>query len=234
MTVSTNSTPDLQRDQLLTAAIRQVGIIEQRQTPTPEQFDQATVHLDNALSELQLIGKVLQTSERTTLTLTSGTGEYDLPADTLNVENTGNDVLGMIVDSGGVSETVVRAMSIGDWNTIAQKTVTGRPSRAYVERHATVRIVFWPIPDANSISFRYVKTRFFRANDTGAVTMDLNRTYRPFLMYRVAAGVARDNSQVEKSAVLDAQADRYLRLVNVRDQEDVTVRFRIGHSGRNW
>jgi len=234
MTISANYLPDFQRDQLLTAAIRLTGTLEQQATPTPEQYVQASIHMDNALMELQASGTVLYSAVRATLDLVLGQYEYDLPAGTLDVAVTSSDIIGMIVIEVDGTETAVRVMSSQDWMLITRKTgVSGRPSRCYVERHATVKIVLWPVPDASTYVFRYMQVKLLAANDTGAVTADVPRIFRPFLMYRIAAGVARDSSQREKAADLDGMANYYLTLCKTSDTEHGNLRFRCGHSGRN-
>ena len=75
MTTSTNTSPDIQRDTLLTAAIRLTGILPVTQAPKPELLELAALHLTMEMEALQATGKILRTVERTSLPLVSGTSE---------------------------------------------------------------------------------------------------------------------------------------------------------------
>ena len=235
MTVSANPTPDFQRDQILTAAIRKCGLLTAGEAATPEQIADAAVHFNLALQDLQSEGVVLRSIERTTLALVSGQAEYTLPTDVIDVELGQDDAIGTIISSDGTTETILKTMSRGEWMNIAQKsTTTGRPSRCYIEKQATVTAVFWPTPDSSLISFRYAKVRFLRGGNTGADTTDLLRTWTPYILHYVASGVAYDNSKAELGATYLGIAQGLLARCKAGDTQHGAIRFRVGHRARNW
>jgi len=235
MTVSANSVPDFQRDQILTAAIGICGLLTDGQAPTADQIARAAMHFNVALEDLQSEGLILTTAERTTLALVSGTAEYDLPADVIDVELGQNDSAGTIFSAAGTAETIVKSMGRGEWMDIATKTsISGNPSRVYVEKQALTKLVFWPTPNSSTISFRYTKVRLLKAGDTGAVTMDLRRSWTQYMMYATAIGVCLDNSKVEQAGMFKGWAAERLARCKAGDTQHGTIRFRVGHSGRNW
>jgi hypothetical protein len=235
MTVSANPTPDFQRDQILTAAIRKCGLLTAGEAATPEQIADASIHFNLALQDLQSEGVVLRSIERTTLALISGQAEYPLPADVIDLELGQDDAIGTIISSDGTTETIVKTMSRGEWMNIAQKsTMTGRPSRCYVEKQATVTAVFWPTPDSSLISFRYAKVRFLKGGNDGANTMDLLRTWTPYILHYVASGVAYDNSKAELGATYLGIAQGLLARCKAGDTQHGAIRFTAGHRARNW
>jgi hypothetical protein len=133
VTVSTLSLPDYNRDTLLTKAIRITGILATDEDPSQRQLAQAAEHMNLTLDELQASGVILRTIERATLALTSSTGEYALAADTIDVEIGQSDTMGTIVLSGG-SEPIVKTMSRDEWLQLSNKSYTGMPTRAYLEK----------------------------------------------------------------------------------------------------
>lgn len=235
MTVSVNPTPDFQRDQILTAAIRLCGLITNGEAPDADQLAGATFHLNLALQALQTSDLVLTTVTRTTLALVSGQAEYQLPSDVIDVELGQDDSLGSIISSSGTAETIVKTMSRGEWMNLAVKSVAGRPSRAYVEKGALTTVVFWPVPDTSVSTFRYSSVTLLRGADTGATTMQTRRTWTSYLMYATASGVAFDNSMEDKASTFLGIADDKLKKCKAGDAQHGAIRMSVGRgSGRNW
>ena len=233
MTVSVNPLPDFQRDQMLVGAIRLCGVLTAGEYPTPDQIDGALFHFRLALDELQSEGVVLTTVERTTLTLVAGQAEYTLPTDVLDVAMGQDDAVGDIIGTT-TGETIVKTMGRGEWMNIAVKDTPGRPSRCYVEKQNGTKVVFWPVPDSSSITFRYSKVRLLRDNDTGASTMDLRRIWAPYMTYATASGVAFDNSMTDKGNNFKALAEAKLTKYKAGDTQQGNIRFQIRHNARNW
>ena len=97
-----------------------------------------------------------------------------------------------------------------------------------------VTAVFWPTPDSSLISFRYAKVRFLKGGNTGMDTMDLLRTWTPFILHYVASGVAYDNSKAELGATYFGIAQGMLAKCKAGDVQHGAVRFAAGHRARNW
>jgi hypothetical protein len=233
MTVSANPTPDFQRDQILTAAIRLCGVLTDGEVPSADQLSQATFHLNMAIQELQACDLVLTSVSRATLALISGTAEYDLPADVIDVELGQDDTIGSIITSGQSAEPIVKTMSRAEWMNIAVKAQPGRPARAYVEKKALTRVVFWPVPDA-AYTFRYSSVTLLRGADTGLVTMQTRRAWTSYLMYATASGVAFDNSMSDKGGMFMQIANNKLAACKAGEAQHGAVRLSIGPLRRNW
>jgi hypothetical protein len=234
MTVSANPTPDFERDQILTSAIRVCGLITDGEPPSSDQIAQAAFHLNLALQEVQAEGLVLTTVTRTTLALVAGTAEYTLPSDVIDVELGQDDAVGSIISATGTAETIVKTLSRGEWMNLAVKNVPGPPSRAYVEKKGATSIVFWPVPDSSVSTFRYSKVTLLRGADTGVVTMETRRTWTSYLMYATASGVAFDNSMAEKGQLFMGIAEKKFNKCKAGDTQHGTIRFSVGHNARNW
>lgn len=236
MTVSTNSLPDLQRDQLLQISFQLAGLLGAGKEPSAEDNAMAANFLRLELMALQAEGVLLQTVERTTLTLVAGTAAYTLPTATIDVQLGPNDQAGSIVNTSS-TETLVTTMSRAEYLDLSDKTsaVTGRPTRVYIEKLATVSATFWPVPDSTSVTWRYAQVRLLRDTDTGAVTMDVARKWHKYLAYAVASAVARASSLALDAVMsLGKEAERLKEICKADDNQRGKIRFRLAHNGRHW
>jgi hypothetical protein len=235
MTVSANPTPDLQRDQIIAAALELAGMKTAGADLDPDLVNQAALHLSLALIELQTEGIQLTSLVRETETLVADTEEYALDTDTLDIRVDGDSVAGMTVDTNGV-ESPVLAISSHEYQRIGDKTATAdRPTKVYIDKSAnSVTLVFWPIPSDSTMVFRYTRVRFLRDLDTGDRTLELKRIYLPWLTYMVASGVAASNSKGGLADKYRLWASNLLPKAQSTDRESVTVRIIPSNSGVNW
>jgi hypothetical protein len=232
MTISTVVLPDFSRDTLLTSAIRLTGILGQEEVPSATQLNIAATHLNYTLDTLQTSGVILRTIERTTKTLTASTAEYTLDTDTIDIEIGQSDHIGTIVLTGG-AEPIVKTMSRQEWLDVSNKSYAGMPTRCYLEKQATCKLVFWPVPDAAYV-FRYTRVRLLKSAGNGGNTMDLLRTWSQYLVFAVAASVALDNSLYDRHNTLMGRAELIRKSCEAGDVQHGRLVFRVGHRGRNW
>lgn len=234
MTVSSNYSMEFQRDQLLLLALQATGAIEAGQDPEPADLAMASNFLNLELQALQAEKVVLRTVERATLTLTAGTAEYTLPADTMDVQLGPSDQIGTIIPTTG-SESAVASMTRAEYTDITDKTTSGRPTRAYVERLASITVTLWPVPDSTVTSLRYSRVRLLRDADDGAVTMDLARRWLKYVVYAVAVHLARAKS-MGPAAIQDLRDEAELAKERCKEEDNQRgrIRFRIAHAGGRW
>ena len=76
--------------------------------------------------------------------------------------------------------------------------------------------------------------RFLRGGNDGANTLDLLRTWTPYIIHYVASGVAYDNSKAELGATYLGVAQGLLARCKAGDTQHGAIRFRAGHRARNW
>lgn len=237
MTVSANFALDYQRDQILTTAFRLAGVLDADGVLNQPDARMGADFMQLELMHLQAEGVVLRTVERTTLTLVPGTTSYVLPADTVDIDTGPNGIAGTIVPVANLgAETPVVAMSRAEYMVQNDKTGTtmATPLRVYVERGASVSLIFWPAPDATAPLFRYSRIRLIRDMDTGAVTVDLARRWLQFVTYAVATQVAMSKSiDLNRVSWLRKRAEEMKERLMADDTERGTIRIRISHN-RRW
>jgi hypothetical protein len=236
VTVSTNSLPEISRDQLIRNAYWMSGHLEASQQPSAADIGMAMQLLRLVLDGLQAEGIVLRTIERSLLTLVNGQAQYNLDPDTIDVEVANNGIAGMIVPSTGNGESPVLAIRADEWMQISNKSVDpSRPTLVYIEKLATVTATFYPPPSSESAQFRYRRVRLLRDVDTGAVTTDLPSRWNLALTMGLSALIARAKSLPEtRVAALTNDFELAKKRVRMDDVERGPIRLKLGHSGKNW
>ena len=110
--------------------------------------------------------------------MVSGTGEYTLGADVI-------DILSVVVRRSGTDYALER-VSRDSYLSIPTKSTTGRPSEFFLDRQVTPVLKLWPVPD-NSTDVVYYDA-LTRMNDADAA---VNTMEVPFRFYPcLAAGLA--------------------------------------------
>jgi hypothetical protein len=240
VTVSANSSLQFQVDEMLVMAYQLCGILEAGRQPDGDDLAMGRNFMNLELQSLQAEAVVLRTIERSSLTLgtpDSGTvATYTLPADTIDVQLGPNDQVGTIVNTSG-TESLVMTMARAEYQDISNKTasVTGKPTRAYVEKKADVTVTLWPAPDSSAVSLSYSRVRLLRDADTGSVTIDLARRWMKYVTYATAVHLARAKSvPADDVADLRSEAERQKAVCMADDSQRGHIKFRLAHGGRRW
>lgn len=237
MTVSTTPSIEFSRDRLLRLALQTTGAFQPSDTIDPARIQQAADMLELELDSLQLEGRNLRAVERTTLDLIDGTQEYTLPADTLGVVVDQNGVCGTIIPTTNGNETIVTSMSLSEYMTISTKALANsvNPARCFIERKATVKLVFWPIPNSSTAKFRYSRIKFLASAGNGANTLDVPRPWQDYLMYAVAERMVYPlGLPLDRAQALGAKAASLRAKCLETAPSGSPAYIHITHSGRNW
>ena len=128
--------------------------------------------------EWQNRGINLWTIDSGTVSLTTGTSQYTLPADTI-------DLLEQAIrtDSGNTtkqSDINISRISVSTFSSIPNKLTRGRPVQVWIERLTDApKINVWPVPDSNDYTFVYWRMRRVEDAGSGIETADMNFRFLP-------------------------------------------------------
>lgn len=204
----------LNADGFTKQAMQLCGLLALGRTPNNQMLQDARDLFSVMLKTLQARGVTLTQSIRRTLTLSSGTATYALGTDLIDVEFPTT-----IQASGFNEETYVDQMVYADYRIISDKTVTGRPTRAYVEKLATCSVTFWSIPDA-TYTWNYRAIVLLPDMSSGATEPGLTQRWMGALVWRFAYWLAHANNlPMEKRMELKAEADSLERDVLGQENE---------------
>lgn len=173
--------------------------------------------------EWQNRGINLWTIDEGTLSLTSGTGQYNLPADTI-------DLLEQVIRTGSGStqqDLTISRISVSTYASIPNKTNTGRPIQVWIERlRDQPRINVWPVPDSNDYTFVYWRMRRIQDAGNGVETADMNFRFLPCLVAGLAYHIAMKVPELaERIPLLKQVYDEQFSLAAAEDREKTPARF---------
>ncbi len=144
--------------------------------------------LNLLLAEWANRGINLFTIEQVTTTLTAGTGNYTLGADTI-------DILEMVLRRDSTDYTMDR-IGRGEYLNLPNKSDQGRPSQFYVDRQINPVVYVWQTPDNSTDQIVYY--RLVRMDDADEYTNDFEMPFRFYpclvagLAYYLSMKVAPD------------------------------------------
>ena len=181
--------------------------------------------LDIMAAEWSNRGINLWTVESGTLSLTTGTATYTLPADTI-------DLLETVIRTGSGSDQQdlsINRISVSTYATIPNKNNQGRPIQIYVDRQATPKVSVWPTPDS-SATYTLAYWRLRRIEDAGRAgsnTYDVPSRFIPCLVAGLAYHIATKRPEVglDRVTFLKAAYDEQFTLAADEDRDKSSIQF---------
>jgi hypothetical protein len=173
--------------------------------------------------EWQNRGINMWTIDEGSISLTAGVGQYDLPADTI-------DLLEQVVRTGSGTtqqDLTMSRISVSTYSSIPNKTNTGRPIQVWIERlRDNPRINVWPIPESDAYTLVYWRMRRVEDAGAGAQTADMNFRFLPCLVAGLAYYIAMKVPELaERIPLLKQDYEEQFRLAAEEDREKAPVRF---------
>ena len=156
------------------------------------------------------------TIEQRTQSLTSGTAEYSLGTDVI-------DILNAVIRRGTTDFTISR-ISRDQYINIPVKSTTGRPSQYFLDRQITPNLKLWATPENSTDTFVYDALTRIQDADTAKNTMEVPFRFYPCLTaglaYYLAMKKAPDRKQILK-AVYEEEFER--ASAEDRDRSNLTL-----------
>ena len=178
--------------------------------------------------EWQNRGINLWTIDEGTVSLVSGTAQYTLPADTV-------DLLEQVIRTGSGStqqDLTINRISVSTYASIPNKTTTGRPIQFWIERLVDApRINVWPVPDSNDYTFKYWRMRRIEDAGRGVQTADMPFRFLPCLVAGLAYHIAMKVPELQQRIpILKAMYEEEFDRAASEDRVKTNARFvpRIG------
>tara|TARA_R100001510_G_scaffold22627_1_gene19825 strand:- start:3459 stop:4145 length:687 start_codon:yes stop_codon:yes gene_type:complete len=175
--------------------------------------------------EWQNRGINLWTIDEGTISLTAGTSEYNLPADTI-------DLLEQVIRTNAgnqstQSDLTISRISVSTYASIPNKLTRGRPIQVWIERlrdNPTINV--WPVPDSNEYTFKYYRLRRIQDAGNGAETADMNFRFFPCLVAGLAYHIAMKVPELaERLPMLKQAYEEQFALAAAEDREKTPARF---------
>tara|TARA_R110002051_G_scaffold137402_1_gene209866 strand:- start:1191 stop:1859 length:669 start_codon:yes stop_codon:yes gene_type:complete len=174
MTVSNSVNFELDVDEYIEEAFERCGL----EVRTGYDLKTARRSLNLMLAEWANRGLNQWTISQRTVAMVTGTGEYALGTDVI-------DILSVVVKRDGTDYALSR-MSRDEFFNIPDKTTQGRPNQFFLDRQVTPNLKIWPVPENSTDVLYYNALTRMDDADTYVNTMDLPFRFYPCL----AAGLA--------------------------------------------
>ena len=233
MTVSTTSTWERTRDQIVTSALWRCGVLHAQQIPAPDQLALGVVFLDEILHALIGHGVLLRCTERYTQTVVPGVATLSVPVDTISIDSAS---FATIKDSGG-QDILVQSCNRDTYQMIFNKTsIQGTPTYWYSECNSdnSWTIYLYPIPSSQYVSFTYPRIRKIKDDETGNLSLDVPPKFTLALTYTLARDLAVHYKRLQLIPHLGQLADD--EMTKALDSETVNgnVMFRVENIVGDW
>jgi len=165
----------------------------------------------------------LWTIDEGTVSLTSGTSNYNLPADTI-------DLIEQVVRTGtgqNQQDINITRISASTWGTIPNKNATGRPIQVWINRQASQpQINVWPAPDNNSYTFVYWRLKRIEDAGNGVTTQDIPFRFLPCLVAGLAFYLSMKIPGAEvRTQMLKQEYEEQWMLASTEDREKADIRL---------
>jgi len=183
----------LNRDQVITAALRKLAVLPSGGTPTSSQISDAAASLNSIVKALQADGMPLWKIGSKSFTVTSGTSSYNIgPSLTINNVTPLKIYQAFYTPTGG-NNTPMNIYNRYDFNLLpVSSNITGDPINLYYQRLTPTSgtIKLWPTPDDSTTSITIHYTAPFEDMDAASNDFDFPSEWIQALTYLLAWSLA--------------------------------------------
>lgn len=186
--------------------------------------------LNLLMVEWQNRGINLWTVDEGSIPLLMGDGQYQLPADTI-------DIIDSVVRTGSgssQSDLNLARINVSSWSAISNKLIQGRPIQMWIDRQRDAPVVnVWPVPDRSDF-YTMVYWRLRRIEDVGNGTNnpDVNYRFLPALTAGLAYKISmKDNELRANSQFLKQEYEDQFSLAAAEDRDKSSWYIRPGLRG---
>lgn len=195
MATSGSTDYSVNRDGIITRALRLIGVVAQGETPTTDQITEGAVALNGLVKAWQADGMPLWAIKATDIPLVSGQKDYtiglgmnvNIPKPLKLLQSYNHSIISNI-------DIPIRIITKQEYNILGNKSSTGNPIQIYYDPQANYGVLsVFPVPStveqsANTIRIFY--QRPFEDFDASADTPDFPQEWYDAVTYGLATRLA--------------------------------------------
>lgn len=195
MPLSGSTLWELNRDQLIQAAMRKCGALAQGQVPTAEDYTNNTIALNGILAAFQTKGMQLWLRTEITVPLTASTENYSIGVgQTINTPFLLKLYAAYLRNTATGQRVDMEIKSAYEWNEIRTNTTSSYPVFVAYTPAINVGILnVWPIPDATAAStytIRLIGQSPVDDVNSSADTLEFPKEWHNAIIYELANTIA--------------------------------------------
>lgn len=237
MTTSGSTTNQLTRNEIITAALRKLGVIAEGQTPSAQNYTDGALALNALIAEFRVLGMPLWARQSYTITPVAGTSSYNIGVgQTINSPYPLKIYQAYRTDS--TSTTKIQMDIIADYNfNMLPTNSSGLPIQvSYTPRVNCGVLKMWPTPDSTAASGSTVTIVYQRPTeyvDTSSNTLDVPEEWLNAIIYNLASRLAPEwGTPLPDREALEMTAEKLLSRVLDYGSEDGSLYFQVDRQGR--
>lgn len=188
MATSNSTDWSLNRDQVITGALRKLAVLPSGGTPSANQVSEAKDALNALVKALQVDGMPLWKINSRSFTVVDGTSSYTVgPSQTINCPKPLRIIQATRTPSGGVN-IPMNTYTRYDFNDLPQgSSVEGEPLNLYYQPLRTTGVIkLWPTPDNSTTSITFHYHSPFEDMDGASDDFDFPSEWIMALIYKLA------------------------------------------------
>lgn len=233
MSTSGITIQELSRDDIITRALRKIGVIAEGQTASATQLSEGAESLGPLVQEMVSLGMPLWKRVDYLLTLRSGVSRY-----TFGVGQTTNTpfpvkILEATLEQGNSGSQIdVDIKPSYDFNLLPSNSSGTVVCMKYQPLINYGIIDVWPTPNTNDQVLTLTYTEPFDVFSSGTDTADFPQEWQNALIYQLALLLADDYGlAIPDKQWLEKQADKKLALVLANGTEEGSIHFYPSNGG---
>jgi len=220
----------LTRDQIITAAIGQLGVLAIGQTPDTEDITKAALFLNTLLSELRALGMPLWARKEYSFSPVVGTNTYEIGVSKTLDTPYPLKMLQAYINVPSSSNVKVQMDIISDYNfnyLPSNSNNTGSPiNLTYQPLVNYGKIKIWPTPDSSNSTISIIYQRPFEYFTNGTDVLDMPEEWYNTVIYKLAVLLAPAwGIPLQARQQLRAEAKEMLDSVLSMGGEDASIYF---------
>jgi hypothetical protein len=227
MTTSNTTIYELDRDDLISAAMRKLGVLSKGQSPDAEDLANGQTALNGLVAEFQTLGMPLWKRNQYSLTLTSNIASY-----TIGVGQTVNTPFPLklqsvvVRDSSGSAQEVF-PVARTEFNLLNTSS-TGKPNQYTYQTFVNSGVLkLWPKPDSAYV-LELTYTEPLEGFTAASETPDFPQEWQNALVYGLAVLLAPEYGvPLNDRQVLAKEAEKHLDIAKDFDYENTSVYFQV-------
>lgn len=192
MATSNSTDWSLNRDQVITGALRKLAVLPSGGTPSANQVSDCAASLNAIVKAFQADGMPLWKISSQSFTVVDGTSSYTVgPSQTVNCPKPLRVFQAHYTVSGGTN-TPMNVYNRYDFKDLPQgSTITGTPINFYYQPLRTTGVItLWPTPDESTTSITFQYHSPYEDMDSASDDFDFPSEWMQALIYNLAWSMA--------------------------------------------
>lgn len=224
---------ELQRNQLISAALRKLGALSEGQIPSTEDFTNGTVALNGIIASFQTIGMPLWKRQETYISLQENTESYTIgEGQTINVPFPLKVQQAYLVNNTTGQQIEIETKSYFDWQQVRTYNASSFPVFVSYTPYINFGILnVWPIPDASAAtnySIMLVNQRPFEDMVDAADSLDFPKEWHNAIIYELAVTLAPEyGASSQERQDLKQDAKKWLDMAKDFGTDETSIFFQI-------